>query len=155
MSEITDERVELAVASYNIAGPSLASRSQMRAALFSAAVAEREREPVAWLHPTARWAHRDYSNIRAHCFNDGPMPVPLYLDPPPTSELEAEIARLEARLAEAMKALEPFAEAAGEYFAKNFDAENSLASIRRSDGYRYHIKAGHLFAARRVREGGN
>lgn len=59
----------------------------------------------------------------------------------------------EARLAEAMKVLEPFAEAAGEYFAQNFDAENSLASIRRSDGYRYHIKAGHLFAARRVREG--
>lgn len=34
---------------------------------------------------------------------------PLYLDPPPTSELEAENARLKARLAEALKALEPFA----------------------------------------------
>lgn len=35
-------------------------------------------EPVAWLHPTAGWAHANYHQVRNHCFNDGPMPVPLY-----------------------------------------------------------------------------
>ena len=35
-------------------------------------------EPAAWLHPTAGWAHADYHQVRLHCFNDGPMPVPLY-----------------------------------------------------------------------------
>ena len=35
-------------------------------------------EPAAWLHPTAGWAHANYHHVRLHCFNDGPMPVPLY-----------------------------------------------------------------------------
>lgn len=47
-----------------------------------AALVERKAEPVAWLHPTAGWASASYDDIRPHCQNNGPMPVPLYSTPP-------------------------------------------------------------------------
>jgi|GEM_PF-5931835 len=47
----------------------------------SAALAQAE-QPVAWMHPTANWSHTDYDVIRRHCFNEGPMPVPLFLRAP-------------------------------------------------------------------------
>lgn len=104
---------------------------------------------------------RDQLRDKLHCMCGSPIDHSAWEGHTPVSvydySLDQERSRAEAaeaQLAEARKALEPFAEAAGEYFAQNFDAENSLASIRRSDGYRYHIKAGHLFAARRAREGG-
>lgn len=41
-------------------------------------------EPSAWLHPEAGWAHANYDEIRKHCLNDGPLPIPLYTHPSPT-----------------------------------------------------------------------
>lgn len=37
--------------------------------------------PVAWMHPTADWAHVSYDKVDVHCLNVGPRPVPLYLHP--------------------------------------------------------------------------
>lgn len=84
------------------------------ATLSSTAVAERE--PVV-----AAWQFKHYDPISGHpvwkttLYWNGHRATecrPLYLDPPPASELEAEIARLKARLAEVEKALdgllEPF-----------------------------------------------
>lgn len=135
-----------------------------RAALSSAAVAERE--PYG------------YVDEKSGCFYADHTPNPdgltaVYLDPPPTSELEAENARLrderyvavaamvrsherseavEARLAEAMKALGPFAKA-GELFPGE-DADFDQCIYRPAAGDEYALSGNHLRAARRVLEGG-
>jgi len=41
-----------------------------------------EAEPVAWLHPTAGWAHERREQVAIHCHKDGPDPVPLYFAAP-------------------------------------------------------------------------
>lgn len=48
-------------------------------------------EPVAWLHPTAGWAHADKTVISPHCLNDGSDggPIPLYAAPPATGSAGA------------------------------------------------------------------
>lgn len=35
-------------------------------------------KPVAWLHPTADWAHKSHGYVAAHCTRGGPRPLPLY-----------------------------------------------------------------------------
>lgn len=121
-----------------------------RAALSSAAVAERE--PVV-----AAWQFKHYDPISGHpvwkttLYWNGHRATeyrPLYLDPPPTSELEA----LRKRVAELEKALEPFAKA-GELFPGE-DADFDQCIYRPAAGDEYALSGNHLRAARRVREGG-
>lgn len=58
-------------------------------ARFTAYLANLPGEPVAWLHPTARWAKASRDVILPHCRKDGPQPVPLYAHPPATVTDEA------------------------------------------------------------------
>ena len=39
-------------------------------------------EPVAWLHPTAGWAHTSRAEVANHCIKGWPQPIPLYASPP-------------------------------------------------------------------------
>lgn len=142
----------------------------MAAALSSAAVAERE--PVAFVSAMAIRHHIDSGTSQTGTVLHreqgelyGEKHLALYLDPPPTSELEAEIARLrdelrianeksiyekdrtdvaEAPLAEAMKALELARADILEWVSSfpNADHTKSLDALAAIDN------------ARRVREGG-
>lgn len=148
------------------------------AALSSAAVAERE--PVAQFRKAgcSDW----YDGLPDYQDGRGPYEErTLYLDPPPTSELEAENARLraerddfkdewqaelekrkevqarlratEARLAEALKALEPFADAR---MIARLEAENreGISNFGTACCVSVPTVIGCLYDARRVREGG-
>jgi len=161
----------------------IAEVKRLRAALSSAAVAERE--PVAWQHrvkskyPEGQWS--DWREGRAN-FSPAAMVEyeerPLYLDPPPTSELEAEFARLEreadnwltlitaerqktdvaeVRLSEAMKALDEvkgcFAAAYAEGLADRIAGASGYATGSLIDLVRRLLLPA-FEAARRVREGG-
>lgn len=50
-------------------------------------------ETVAWRHPSAHWAHKEYDAIVHHCLNDGPKPEALVT----RSQAEAIIAAERAR----------------------------------------------------------
>lgn len=58
------------------------------------------------------------------------------------------VARLIAAAPDMLAALEPFSTIAGEYFAQNLNRDDIVASIKRPDGTRLDITAGHLFDAR-------
>lgn len=57
-----------------------------RAALAGSPDPGQRAEPAAWMHPTAGWARESYDEVRMHCMNDGPMPIPLYRGPPAPSQ---------------------------------------------------------------------
>lgn len=112
-----------------------------RAALSSAAVAERE--PVATVAEVFVDGKRLYNiTYPADALDKLPKGAALYLDPPPTSELEAEIERLR----EALRSVET-------------QADNAAWNIGKP-GHKFtsaDIQAGYFSIrdfARRVREGG-
>lgn len=142
---------EIAFATHNNIASSSASRlamefrDEIRAALSSAAVAERE--PAYWaVHSKTGmhiglWQHKSDADEALRGYEGGTIAA-LYLDPPPVSELEAENARLErdalkvgdqmlaekfradnleARLAEAMKEIRWAHETLYEINPSNYD----------------------------------
>jgi Lar family restriction alleviation protein len=108
-----------------------------------------------------KWADQSEGELNAISLAIG---SPRFMDPPDGGSvtLSEQVARMrqaleaaEARLAEAGKVIEPFADAAGEYFARNFNNEDLVAGLLDVPGGRaVGIKAKSLFAARTWMEGG-
>ena len=61
----------------------------------------------------------------------------------------------EAKLAEAMKALEPFSVFAAPLFERNFNRTDVVARVSAADGGVVSITAGNFFDARALKENGN
>jgi len=110
-----------------------------------------EREPVAWMWRT-NWTGEKWHFAAEASFSPSDLErgivhsvAPLYAAPLPLTDLEAENARLKARLAEALKALEK-SENLFEAISHHIDEHSfSFAKGFCSQG---------AFTARRVREGG-
>lgn len=114
-------------------------------ALSSAAVAERETAYWAVHSKTGMhiglWPHKSDADEALRGYEGGTITA-LYLDPPPTSELEAEIARLRERVAELEKAM----------FSVQVLAVSSAACWHQKELENVLTKIEQV--ARRVREGG-
>lgn len=134
------------------------------AAALAAMAAEVEmlRKDLDEARAVHRWSVDDTGDGVLHVCRDNhakgePCTWERFVSAERAESADAEIARLRAALAEKDKALEPFSDAAGEYFARNYNNSDVIATLleRKDDklSRAVQITFSHLVAARRAHGG--